>query len=424
MSDMAVDQTPSSARLKAERSAVASSVADEVTPEGRSFPKPVYILVSAIIVVIAGMIMGYFMTGGFGASESHKNDSPLGALTPPPYGSNAIPQPTDPPAIPHQGSNAVSTAAPIAPMASPDASATRGPLPGPTVPGTFPPTPDTSHLGDPVNLSKVPGLNHDPESADPSPIPTAPPPAVRGAAVAIAAAPQPAVATPAVSSERDAPPSPAISTPKSEAVYQHHTTGLPPSPYALRGGWEVSAAFTAALSSDMPGTVRAIQTRDVFASYVSPGLTPPCSWPAGTQLTGHFEGVKTSSDTRLFAVWTNVAFPNGHEITLPDLAATDAAGANGVTGNVDHHTGRSIGTSVLVTLMQAALTYGTQPRFVVQGQTMGPLPIIGQAASSALTPLAARAVEQSLDHVTISKNPGDRVDLLIYPGIDLGESEC
>ena len=92
----------------------------------------------------------------------------------------------------------------------------------------------------------------------------------------------------------------------------------------------VNAVLETAINTDLPGTLRAIVSRDTYAESGHLVLIPKGSRLLGTYNTGVVRGQK-----RVMIIWTRLIRPDGMDIQIGS-SATDALGRAGIAGFVDN----------------------------------------------------------------------------------------
>jgi len=107
----------------------------------------------------------------------------------------------------------------------------------------------------------------------------------------------------------------------------------------------VNAVLETAINTDLPGTLRAIISRDVYAEAGRAVLIPKGSRLIGTYNTGIMRGQK-----RVLIVWTRVITPSGIDIMI-DSPAVDSLGKAGVAGMVDNKFMESFSAAILTSMI-------------------------------------------------------------------------
>src|SRR5262245_57630279 len=121
-------------------------------------------------------------------------------------------------------------------------------------------------------------------------------------------------------------PSPALPSPRPSpgdvsAARTPAATDLPfaydrtPRPFRLRQGTVLPAILLPAVSSDLPGTLVAQLSRDVYDSLDQARLL----LPRGSRLLGRYENQIALGQNRLLVAWDRILFPDGTSLSLPGL---------------------------------------------------------------------------------------------------------
>lgn len=92
----------------------------------------------------------------------------------------------------------------------------------------------------------------------------------------------------------------------------------------------VHSVLETAINSDLPGTIRAVVSHDVYAEAGRSILIPK-----GSRLLGTYNATVKRGQNRVFVVWTRVIRPDGITIAIGS-AGVDALGRAGIEGDVDN----------------------------------------------------------------------------------------
>ena len=112
-------------------------------------------------------------------------------------------------------------------------------------------------------------------------------------------------------------------------------------------GAVIAAVLETAINSDLPGSVRAVVSRDVRSFDGSRVLIP-----RGSKLVGQYKSAAAVGQTRAFVVWTRIISPTGVTIDVAS-PATDRLGRGGLDGEVDSHFFSRFGASILLSVISA-----------------------------------------------------------------------
>lgn len=108
---------------------------------------------------------------------------------------------------------------------------------------------------------------------------------------------------------------------------------LPHPEHTLSAGEFIPATLETAVNSDLPGMVRALTARDVYALTGNRVLIPK-----GSRLIGQYSsGSVGDAQTRLLVSWTRVQLPNGIVVTLNSPSADSLGRAGQGADAIDRH---------------------------------------------------------------------------------------
>jgi len=99
--------------------------------------------------------------------------------------------------------------------------------------------------------------------------------------------------------------------------------------YTIAQGKVVDATLETAVNTDMPGTLRAIVSRDIYAEQGKNILIPK-----GSRLIGKYNSGISRGQRRVFIIWTRAIRPDGVDIMI-NSTGIDDLGRAGVAGIVD-----------------------------------------------------------------------------------------
>lgn len=185
--------------------------------------------------------------------------------------------------------------------------------------------------------------------------------------------------------------------------------------YQVDAGTVIPAALITAVNSDLPGPVLAQVTRTVYDARTQ--RIPLI--PQGTKLLGQYHNTVTAGQRRLLIVWTQLVFPDGRRLTLPNFGTLDTQGATGVAGDVDQHRRQLFGNALLLTAIGAGIQL-SQPRqgTVYASPTTGQ--IIGGAAGQQLGDVATELIRKQLDiPPTITLREGSAINVFVSTDLPL-----
>jgi type IV secretory pathway VirB10-like protein len=114
-------------------------------------------------------------------------------------------------------------------------------------------------------------------------------------------------------------------------------------------GFVIPAVLETAIDSDLPGSVRAVVSRDVRGFDGSQVLIP-----RGSKLIGQYKSAAAIGQTRAFVVWSRIITPTGVSIDVGS-PATDRLGRGGLEGKADSHFFERFGSSILLSVISGGV---------------------------------------------------------------------
>ena len=128
-----------------------------------------------------------------------------------------------------------------------------------------------------------------------------------------------------------------------------NAVALPHPDHTLSAGEFIPATLETAVNSDLPGMIRALTSRDVYALTGSRILIPK-----GSRLIGQYSSGNVSDvQTRLLVSWTRVQLPSGIVVTLNSPSA-DSLGRGGQGADtIDSHFVERFSSSFLFSVLSA-----------------------------------------------------------------------
>ncbi|WP_051749135.1 TrbI/VirB10 family protein [Nevskia soli] len=139
-------------------------------------------------------------------------------------------------------------------------------------------------------------------------------------------------------------------------------------------GKMLAATLETALSSDLPGKLRAVVTSDVWSEDGSRKLILK-----GSRLIGDYRSGLVRGQTRVFVIWTRLLEPDGTDVAIGS-PGTDDLGRAGLTGDIDRHFVERFGAAFLLSLIGSATTASQGGNTFVINTSQG----FGQVAQDSL----------------------------------------
>ena len=134
--------------------------------------------------------------------------------------------------------------------------------------------------------------------------------------------------------------------PASSAVYNPDRVQDPLSPYQLMAGSLIPASLITGINSDLPGTVIAQVTQNVYDTVRGQHLLIP----QGSRLIGRYQSAVSFGQDRALVVWDRILMRDGSSITISE-PGSDVSGYAGLKDRTDHHWDKVFAAAGLATLL-------------------------------------------------------------------------
>lgn len=120
----------------------------------------------------------------------------------------------------------------------------------------------------------------------------------------------------------------------------------------LLEGTLISGVLETAIQSDLPGSIRAIVSEDVWSADASQVVLPK-----GSRLIGRYESGLSQGQSRVLIAWSRTITPDHRSITL-GAAGVDGLGRSGLAGDVDQHFGTKFEAAFMISVVSAIGQFG------------------------------------------------------------------
>jgi type IV secretion system protein VirB10 len=176
----------------------------------------------------------------------------------------------------------------------------------------------------------------------------------------------------------------------------------PVSPYQLMAGALIPASLITGINSDLPGTVIAQVTQNVYDTVRGQHLLIP----QGSRLLGRYQSEVSFGQDRALVVWDRILFPDGGSITISE-PGSDASGYAGLKDRTDHHWDKVFAAAGLATLLGIGAELGP-------GEDGDIERAIRRGTTDTINEAGQRAVDRSLGvQPSITVRPGWPVNVIV-----------
>jgi type IV secretion system protein VirB10 len=185
-------------------------------------------------------------------------------------------------------------------------------------------------------------------------------------------------------------------------------TRLAPLNQLVGEGQLIHAILETAINSDLPGSLRAIIDRSVYAEAGSQVLISP-----GSRLIGQYKSGMLQGQSRIFVVWTRLITPQGLSLNLAS-PGVDSLGMAGMSADtIDHHFWRQFGSAVLLSVLGASTSNvgaANTPYNASQAYRI--------AVANSLNQTAQQTLQQAMIPPTLWINQGSPIQVFVAHDLD------
>ncbi|MGD9801768.1 MAG: TrbI/VirB10 family protein [Parvularculaceae bacterium] len=189
-----------------------------------------------------------------------------------------------------------------------------------------------------------------------------------------------------------------------------HRIEDPVTPFEVMAGTVIPASLITGVNSDLPGTVIAQVTQNVYDTVTGQYLLIP----QGAKLIGRYDSVIAFGQSRALLVWSRLVYPDGASIVIDNMPASDVAGYSGLADKVDFHTFRLLKGVVLSTLLGVGteLSFGDAESDIVAA--------LRESAQNSANQAGQKIVQRNLDiQPTIKIRPGWPLRIIVHKDLVL-----
>ena len=182
----------------------------------------------------------------------------------------------------------------------------------------------------------------------------------------------------------------------------------PRTPYELRAGFVIPALLISGINSELPGTIMAQVSQDVYD-------TPTGKWkliPQGSRLQGSYASEIAYGQSRVLVAWQRILFPDGKAMDIGAMPGADSAGYAGFKDQVNNHYLRTFGSAFLMSAVTAGVAK-SQPQSTPFGSPSFES-ALSQAVGQQLGQVTAQLIAKNLNiSPTLEIRPGYRFNVIV-----------
>jgi type IV secretion system protein VirB10 len=185
----------------------------------------------------------------------------------------------------------------------------------------------------------------------------------------------------------------------------------PSTPYILRTGAVIPGLLLSAMESELPGTIIAQVSQDVYDTPTGNYLLIP----QGSRLVGEYSNAIQYGQARIFVAWQRIIYPDGSALDIGAMPGADQQGEAGFNDQVNNHFVRLFGSALLMSAITAGISYSqTQGQGYNAYQSPNAASVLSAAVGQQLGQATASMLERNLSIApTLKIRPGFRFNILV-----------
>lgn len=191
----------------------------------------------------------------------------------------------------------------------------------------------------------------------------------------------------------------------------------PRTKHILRTGSVIPATLIGGINSDLPGQIIGQVSQNVYDSPTGNHLLIP----QGSRLVGEYTSQVKYGQSRVFAVWQRIVFPDGKAMDLGAFPAATGAGYAGMKDKVDNHYIRIFGSAIMLSGIVAGIEYTQNQQNSGDDdsnkQRMGDT--MSEALGQTLGQTMVEMIRKNMDIApTLQIRPGFRLNIMLVKDLE------
>ncbi len=184
----------------------------------------------------------------------------------------------------------------------------------------------------------------------------------------------------------------------------------PPTMHIIRTGAVIPATLISGINSDLPGQIVGQVAQDVYDTPTGKSLLIP----QGSRLVGEYSSQVQYGQSRVFAVWQRLIFPDGKALDLGSMPGSSGAGYSGFRDRVNNHYVRIFGSAIMMSAILAGveMTQDNNDRSDSNSQRMSDA--MSEALGQQLGGVMAEMLQKNMNIApTLEIRPGYRFNVMM-----------
>ena len=187
-----------------------------------------------------------------------------------------------------------------------------------------------------------------------------------------------------------------------------------PKPYEVSTGFVIPATMITGINSDLPGSIQAQVSRNVYDTATGKYLLIP----QGTKLIGYYNNNIAFGQSRVLVAWNRLIFPDGRKLDIGEMHGATGAGYSGFEDKVNNHYFRLFGSAFLMSAITAGVTWSQDRNDSNNNSSTSASEALSEALGQQLGQVTAQLIAKHLNVApTIEIRPGFRFNIVVTKDI-------
>ncbi len=187
------------------------------------------------------------------------------------------------------------------------------------------------------------------------------------------------------------------------------TVEAPAVMHIIRTGSVIPATLIGGINSDLPGQIIGQVSQNVYDTPTGKHLLIP----QGSRLVGEYSSQVQYGQSRVFAVWQRLIFPDGKALDLGEMPGSAGAGYAGFRDRVNNHYIRIFGSAIMMSAILAGVEM-TQDNQNSSGNQQRVSDALSEALGNQLGGVMAEMLQKNMNIApTLEIRPGYRFNVML-----------
>ncbi len=185
----------------------------------------------------------------------------------------------------------------------------------------------------------------------------------------------------------------------------------PSTMHIIRTGSVIPATLVSGINSDLPGQIVGQVAQDVYDTPTGKRILIP----QGSRLVGEYASDVQYGQSRVFAVWQRIIFPDGKALDLGAMPGSSGAGYSGFRDRVNNHYVRIFGSAIMMSAILAGVEMTQNNQDYNQGSNQQRMSdAMSEALGNQLGGVMAEMLQKNMNIApTLEIRPGYRFNVML-----------